>query len=108
MGPIPRVIFTKRELQVVELVAQGEGNRFIGEKLGISEETCKRHITNIMDKTGHSNRTILAVWWVTNEGKDCVAMDLRAEIAALKAQLKMANRMIAHTKKQGPARWNEP
>ncbi|CAN5694839.1 response regulator transcription factor [soil metagenome] len=46
--PAPRL--TDRELQVLKLVAQGMGNREIGELLFISDNTVKNHVRNILDK----------------------------------------------------------
>jgi DNA-binding NarL/FixJ family response regulator len=47
---------TKRELQVMELLADGSSNREIAEKLIISENTVKNHIRNILDKLKLKNR----------------------------------------------------
>ena len=44
----PRV--TDRELEVLKLVAQGLGNRQIGTRLFISENTVKNHVRNILEK----------------------------------------------------------
>jgi DNA-binding NarL/FixJ family response regulator len=46
--PTPRV--TARELEVLQLVAQGLNNRQIGARLFISENTVKNHIRNILEK----------------------------------------------------------
>ena len=48
---------TERELQVLRLVAAGDTNRAIGEKLGVSERTVDRHVSNIFAKLGVSSRT---------------------------------------------------
>jgi two-component system nitrate/nitrite response regulator NarL len=55
---------TDRELQIAALVVTAAGNKEIGEKLGISEKTVKRHMTNIFDKLGVSSRTELALFAV--------------------------------------------
>jgi two-component system NarL family response regulator len=47
---------TGREIEVLELVAQGNTNREIGELLFISENTVKNHIRNILDKLGLHSR----------------------------------------------------
>jgi two-component system NarL family response regulator len=47
---------TRREIEVLELVAQGNTNREIGELLFISENTVKNHIRNILDKLGLHSR----------------------------------------------------
>jgi DNA-binding NarL/FixJ family response regulator len=48
---------TGREIEVLELVAQGNTSRQIGELLLISENTVKNHIRNILDKLGLHSRS---------------------------------------------------
>jgi LuxR family maltose regulon positive regulatory protein len=48
---------TKREIEVLQLIAQGLTNRQIGEALSISLGTVKRHTANINGKLGVRNRT---------------------------------------------------
>ena len=48
---------TPRELEVVELVAQGLSNKSIAVRLGISDQTVKFHLTSITGKLGAANRT---------------------------------------------------
>jgi len=52
-----RTILTEREVQVVRLIATGRTNRAIAVKLGISEKTVARHISNIFTKLGISSRS---------------------------------------------------
>ena len=64
---------TPREFQLVIMVCDGDGNQDIAKHFGISEETVKRHLSNIFDKVGCDNRTALAVkamreGWVEVEG----------------------------------------
>jgi DNA-binding CsgD family transcriptional regulator len=47
---------TKRELEVLRLVADGRTNREIAEALVLSENTVARHLTSIFTKTGVENR----------------------------------------------------
>ena len=47
---------TGRELEVLQLVAQGRTSREIGDVLYISENTVKNHIRNILDKLGLHSR----------------------------------------------------
>jgi DNA-binding NarL/FixJ family response regulator len=53
----PAVTFSKREKQVLELLAGGKTNREIGETLFISESTVKFHVHAILSKLDASNRT---------------------------------------------------
>jgi DNA-binding NarL/FixJ family response regulator len=53
---------TNRELQVLRHVALGLSNREIGGSLGISIETVKEHVQNILRKIDASDRTQAAVW----------------------------------------------
>jgi DNA-binding NarL/FixJ family response regulator len=47
---------TKRELEILHLVAQGLTNDEIGKKIFISEKTVKTHLANIFDKLQVNNR----------------------------------------------------
>jgi len=47
---------TEREVEVLKLVASGRTNRAIASKLGISEKTVARHLSNIFNKLGLSSR----------------------------------------------------
>jgi DNA-binding CsgD family transcriptional regulator len=51
-----------RELQVLHLLAAGKANRAIAEELFISEKTVARHVSNIFDKLGVSNRSAATAW----------------------------------------------
>ena len=48
---------TKRELEILELMAQGLSNREIAEKLFVSENTVKTHSSRVFDKLGAKRRT---------------------------------------------------
>jgi DNA-binding NarL/FixJ family response regulator len=48
---------SKREIEVLRHVADGDRNRDIGEKLSIAEETVKVHLKRIMGKLGARDRT---------------------------------------------------
>jgi DNA-binding NarL/FixJ family response regulator len=48
---------TPREVQVVELLAQGLPNKAIAARLGISDQTVKFHLASIAGKLGAANRT---------------------------------------------------
>jgi DNA-binding NarL/FixJ family response regulator len=53
---------TKREEEVLRLVATGMSNRDIGAVLFISEGTVKTHVEHIIGKVGVSDRVQAAVW----------------------------------------------
>lgn len=48
---------TSRELEVLELLAQGMSNQDIGTTLGIAEKTVRIHMTHIFEKLGVTDRT---------------------------------------------------
>jgi two-component system, NarL family, response regulator YdfI len=48
---------TPREIEVLELLAEGRSNKSIAERLGISDQTVKFHVASISGKLGASNRT---------------------------------------------------
>jgi DNA-binding NarL/FixJ family response regulator len=48
---------TAREIEVVELLAQGLPNKAIAARLGISDQTVKFHVAAICGKLGAANRT---------------------------------------------------
>ena len=55
---------TNREIQVLRHVALGLSNREIGRSLGISIETVKEHVQNVLRKIDVGDRTQAAVWAV--------------------------------------------
>jgi DNA-binding NarL/FixJ family response regulator len=48
---------TPREIQVLELLAEGLANKVIAERLRISDQTVKFHVAAILGKLGVANRT---------------------------------------------------
>ena len=52
---------TSREVEIIAAIKEGNSNREIASKLAISEETVKRHLSNIYGKLGVSSRLELAV-----------------------------------------------
>ena len=52
---------TSREIEIISAIKEGSSNREIASKLAISEETVKRHLSNIYGKLGVSSRLELAV-----------------------------------------------
>ncbi len=72
-GSGPRVInfkgeglLTPRQDEIVNLVAEGTGNREIAEQLGIKENTVKKSLLRIYDKIGVTNRVELVLYALTH------------------------------------------
>ena len=53
----PATELSKREIEVLELIAKGTGNKLIADKLNISESTVKTHIQSIFQKLEVNDRT---------------------------------------------------
>ena len=58
---------TPRELEVVTCIVEGCSNRDIAKQFSISEETVKRHLSNVFDKTGVSTRLELALFTIAHK-----------------------------------------
>lgn len=58
---------TPRELEVVTCIVEGCSNKDIAKQFTISEETVKRHLSNIFDKTGVSTRLELALFAISHK-----------------------------------------
>ena len=48
---------TPREVSVLELIAQGNANKVIADRLSVSEDTVKAHVRSILSKLGANDRT---------------------------------------------------
>lgn len=48
---------TEREIEILRLVAQGNSNKTVGDRLSITEETVKSHMKNVIGKLRASGRT---------------------------------------------------
>jgi DNA-binding NarL/FixJ family response regulator len=59
LDPEPLLVepLTPREIDVLELVAQGLSNKAVAVRLGISDQTVKFHLASISGKLGAANRT---------------------------------------------------
>jgi DNA-binding CsgD family transcriptional regulator len=53
---------TRRELEILQLVAEGDSNAQLARMLWITEQTVKFHLSNIYRKLGVSNRTEAGRW----------------------------------------------
>ena len=58
---------TRRETEVLRLIAQGKNNRGISEELVLSEKTVKTHVSNILGKLHLADRTQAAIYAI-NQG----------------------------------------
>lgn len=58
---------TAREIEIVGLVAEGLPNREIADRLSISEQTVKNHLSRILDKLGLESRVELALYAVRSK-----------------------------------------
>ncbi len=63
MSRTPLDRLTPRELQVIELVAEGKSNKEIASALCITSHTAKAHVQSILHKLGFESRTQAAVLW---------------------------------------------
>ena len=58
---------TRREREVLTFVVQGCANKEIAQRLSVSEETVKHHLTRMFDKVGAANRLELALAATRND-----------------------------------------
>jgi DNA-binding NarL/FixJ family response regulator len=58
---------TRRELEILQLVAEGLSNKEIGKKLSITEGTVKNHVHNALEKLNMENR-IQATAYIVRQG----------------------------------------
>ncbi len=67
-GRIDTVFLTKRELQVLRLVAQPLHNSEIAKALKISHKTVRTYISALLSGLGLRDRSELAVWAIKHPG----------------------------------------
>ena len=56
-GQVASLGITPRELEILELIAEGLSNREIAERVHVSENTVKTHSSRVFDKLGARRRT---------------------------------------------------
>ncbi len=61
LGLAERGDFTNRELEVLREITTGKSNLQVAQTLGITENTVKAHVRSLLQKTGLSSRTELAI-----------------------------------------------
>ena len=59
-----------REMEIIDLVADGLTNQEIAQRLTISKRTVDNHVSNMFTKTGSKNRVAL-LNWAMDHGKIC-------------------------------------
>ncbi|MGZ8203247.1 MAG: response regulator transcription factor, partial [Burkholderiales bacterium] len=57
---------SRREVEVLQLIAAGKGNREIAERLFVSPNTVANHVRSILTKTNAANRTEAAAFALRN------------------------------------------
>ena len=50
-------LLTLREIDVLQLITEGNANKVVADRLGITEDTVKAHVRNILSKLGANDRT---------------------------------------------------
>ncbi len=60
----PAASLSRREVEVIRLLAEGLSNEQIGQRLFISPHTVANHVQRILEKTQSSNRTDAAMYAV--------------------------------------------
>ena len=64
------ISLSAREIEIIELVAEGLTNQEIADRLTISKRTVDNHVSNVFTKTGSKNRVAL-LNWAMDHGKIC-------------------------------------
>jgi NarL family two-component system response regulator LiaR len=60
--PVAMDVLTRREREVLALLAQGMTNREISQALSVSEKTARFHVSNILEKLALNSRTQAALY----------------------------------------------
>ena len=58
----PKYGLTSRELEVIAAIVAGQSNRVIADRLAISQQTVKHHLSKVFEKTGVASRLELAIF----------------------------------------------
>jgi two-component system nitrate/nitrite response regulator NarL len=80
-GPNPSLLndsvrMTKREKQVIELIADGHSNKEIAQNLHLSTYTIKSHVHNILEKLALSTRVQIAKYLHDSQKIDSAVKDI--------------------------------
>jgi len=60
-----RTRLTRREIEILRLVAEGRSNREVGQLLWVTDQTVKFHLANAYRKLGVRNRFEASQWAIT-------------------------------------------
>jgi len=63
------MLLTEREREILQLLANGESNKAIAKDLGISNDTVKQHVRNILSKLNLSSRVEAAVLFAVEQSR---------------------------------------
>ena len=72
-----RPLLTRRELEILRLVAEGRTNRDVAELLWVSDQTVKFHLANVYRKLGVNTRAEAVEWARTNDIGDVATAEDR-------------------------------
>lgn len=76
--PAPRVVrITPMQCRVLESLCEGKTNRLVGRDWGISEDTVKSHIKELLKRTGSADRLHLVVQALTGQLRLQVSQTVR-------------------------------
>ncbi len=76
-----KMVLTKREREVAELLAWGASKSEVADQCFISERTVENHTRNIYEKTGCGKVNELSAWWF------CTRFNISFELSPLKRTL---------------------
>jgi DNA-binding NarL/FixJ family response regulator len=66
-APAKKFRLTRREMDIVSAVAAGESNKGIAQRLSLSEDTVKHHVSHVFDKLGVFSRLELAIFALNHD-----------------------------------------
>jgi two-component system response regulator DegU len=72
----PECPLTNREMEILAEVAEGNSNRVIGLRLGISEQTVKNHLAKVLQRLRAPDRTAAVVIALRNEWLDLQRLEV--------------------------------